>query len=65
MRINLKLMICVCICLMFVSVSIWTRCGGEIPTFRGSFNDNVVKNKIQVLITFMLYSLKSSVSRAD
>ncbi|BES96491.1 D-glucuronyl C5-epimerase C-terminus [Nesidiocoris tenuis] len=29
--------LCVCICLVFLSVSIWTRCGGEIPSFSPSF----------------------------
>nr|ATU82814.1 secreted hypothetical protein [Pristhesancus plagipennis] len=46
MRLNLKLLIfCVCLCLLFLSVSIWTKCGGEIPTFPRSYKDNQAKNK--------------------
>ncbi|XP_014255745.1 D-glucuronyl C5-epimerase B [Cimex lectularius] len=51
MRINLKLTIlCICICLTILSVSIWTRCGGEIPSFPSSFKDESVRSKIQSAI---------------
>uniref|UniRef100_A0A0K8SUY8 heparosan-N-sulfate-glucuronate 5-epimerase n=1 Tax=Lygus hesperus TaxID=30085 RepID=A0A0K8SUY8_LYGHE len=44
MRINLKLMfLCVCVCLVLLSVSIWTRCGGEIPSFAPAFKSEAFR----------------------
>ncbi|XP_075237680.1 D-glucuronyl C5-epimerase isoform X2 [Lycorma delicatula] len=47
MRINLKTtLVCLCAVVVFVTLSIWTRCGGEIPSLTRSLHNENIKSDV-------------------